>query len=100
MHIFRELWSVVFATVLAYKIAELLLLIFEIWWKSYIQIVDSKEFGTHSKWEGTVANQYESSKRCAADSGSATVRGYEVGIKETLFGTCSNWKYSFWIKFD
>jgi hypothetical protein len=31
-------------------------------------------------------NQYESSKRCAADSGSATVRGYEMGSEETLFG--------------
>jgi hypothetical protein len=30
---------------------------------------------------------YESIKRCAADSGSTTVRGYEVGMKETLFGT-------------
>ena len=31
-------------------------------------------------------NQYESSKRCAADSGSATVRGYKMGSEETLFG--------------
>jgi hypothetical protein len=31
-------------------------------------------------------NGCESSKRCAADSGSATVRGYEMGSEETLFG--------------
>ena len=37
--------------------------------------------------EGKVVKGYESIKRCAADSGSAAVRGDEVGIKETLFGT-------------
>jgi CxxC motif-containing protein len=31
-------------------------------------------------------NGCESSKRCAADSGLATVRGYEMGSEETLFG--------------
>jgi hypothetical protein len=40
--------------------------------------------------EGKVVKGYESSRRYAVDLGSATVRGDEVGIKETLFGTCSN----------
>ena len=35
--------------------------------------------------EGKVMKGYESIKRCAVDSGSAAVRGNEVGIKETLF---------------
>jgi hypothetical protein len=37
--------------------------------------------------EGKVSKGYESSKRRAADLGSATVKEYEVGMKETLFGT-------------
>jgi hypothetical protein len=45
------------------------------------KIIDSKEFETHSKLERSVMNQYESSKICAADLGSATVRMYEWTLK-------------------
>ena len=55
--------------------------------KSYIQIIDSKGFRTHSRNERKIVKGYESIKRYAADSGSVAVRGDEVGINETLFGT-------------
>jgi hypothetical protein len=53
--------------------------ILEIDKKSYIQTLDLQGFEIHSELKRKVVKFYESTKRCAADSGSTAVRGYEVG---------------------